>query len=94
MSDIEWLKLHVDNLVGDDPGYSEVEWAIAEIGRLTAENEAMAKHIEAVQITWDGCDSERMELRAKNERLTAFIADKIHDASRERMLMEIGGAGE
>ena len=61
MSDIEWLKLHFDNLVGDDPGYSEVEWAVTEIERLTAEN----------------------------ERLKAFISDRIHDATRERMLMEI-----
>jgi hypothetical protein len=40
-----------------------------EIERLTAENEVMAKHIEAVQIIWDGCDSERMELRARVEEL-------------------------
>ena len=30
-------------------------------------------------------------LRAENERLKAFIADKIHDATRERMLMEVQG---
>ena len=30
-------------------------------------------------------------LRAENERLKAFIADKIHDATRERMLMEVDG---
>ena len=30
-------------------------------------------------------------LRAENERLKAFIADRIHDATRERMLMEVQG---
>ena len=29
------------------------------------------------------------QLRAENERLKAFIADKIHDATREQMMMEI-----
>ena len=43
---------------------------------------------------WDAafcpmCEVER--LRAENERLKAFIADKIHDATRERMLMEVNG---
>ena len=33
------------------------------------------------------------QLRADNERLKAFIADKIHDATRERMLMEIDYKG-
>ena len=32
-------------------------------------------------------------LRADNERLKAFIADKIHDATRERMMMEIDYKG-
>ena len=30
-----------------------------------------------------------LELKAENERLKAFIADKIHDATREQMMMEI-----
>ena len=30
-------------------------------------------------------------LLTENERLKAFIADKIHDATRERMLMEVKG---
>lgn len=34
-------------------------------------------------------DAEIDRLTAENERLKAFIADKIHDATRERMLMEI-----
>ena len=33
---------------------------------------------------------ENETLLAENERLRAFIADKIHDASIERMMMEIG----
>jgi hypothetical protein len=33
------------------------------------------------------------QLRAENKRLKAFIADKIHDATRERMLMEIDYRG-
>ena len=32
--DLEWLKLYFDGLVGDDLGYSEVEWAIKEIEEL------------------------------------------------------------
>jgi cell division protein FtsB len=34
-------------------------------------------------------EAEIKRLRAENERLKAFIADKIHDATRERMLMEV-----
>ena len=34
MSDLEGLKFHLDGLVGDDPGYLEVEWAVAEITTL------------------------------------------------------------
>ena len=33
------------------------------------------------------------ELLADNERLKAFIADKIHDATRERMMMEVDYKG-
>ena len=33
------------------------------------------------------------QLRADNERLKAFIADKIHDATREQMMMEIDYKG-
>jgi cell division protein FtsB len=34
-------------------------------------------------------EAEIKRLRAEAERLKAFIADKIHDATRERMLMEV-----
>lgn len=34
MSDLGWLELYFDGLVGDDTGYEEVEWAIKEIERL------------------------------------------------------------
>ena len=33
------------------------------------------------------------KLTAENERLKAFIADKIHDATRERMMMEVDYKG-
>jgi hypothetical protein len=32
--DLGWLELYFDGLVGDDTGYSEVEWAIKEIKAL------------------------------------------------------------
>ena len=34
MSDLGWLELHFDGMVGDDPGFAEIEWAIKEIKRL------------------------------------------------------------
>ena len=37
--------------------------------------------------------SEIDQLRAENARLKAFIADKIHDATREQMMMEIDYKG-
>ena len=33
------------------------------------------------------------ELKAENERLKAFISDRIHDATREEMLMAIDHRG-
>ena len=41
MSDLGWLELFFDGMVGDDPGYNEVEWAVEEIKRLTVENEQL-----------------------------------------------------
>ena len=38
-------------------------------------------------------EAEIKQLRADNERLKAFIADKIHDATREQMMMEIDYKG-
>ena len=46
MSNFGWLELFFDGMVGDDPGYNEVEWAVKEIGRLTVENEGMRKALK------------------------------------------------
>lgn len=67
----------------------EIEELRAVVERLEAENEAMAKHTEAVQITWDGCDSERMELRARVEELEQWKRDDMSSAKYYRRTLDI-----
>jgi cell division protein FtsB len=49
----------------------------------------IAKNIGKIEANLEAKNAEIKKLRADNERLKAFIADKIHDATRERMLMEL-----
>ena len=64
----------------DDPeyGYERGQYMTGRIADTTG------THMIVTVKEWE-------RLRAENERLKAFIADKIHDATRERMLMEVDG---
>jgi hypothetical protein len=43
MSDLGWLKMYLDGLVGDDMGYAEIEWAVNEIKNLRASTEFLVE---------------------------------------------------
>ena len=43
MSDLVDLKDYLDGLVGDDPGFNEVEWAVKAIERLQRDSDAWKK---------------------------------------------------
>ena len=94
MSDLEGLKFHLDGLVGDDPGFSEVEWAVAEIERrweyIDELESALSKSImhqkeldRCVHITHDQIDAAWGEGRPPNcdfeeGFLAAFAVLGIH----------------
>ena len=63
------------------------------IDTVYQENRALERDLKDSSAEIVMCHVEIEQLRAENERLKAFIADKIHDATRERMLMEIDYKG-
>ena len=53
MSDLGWLKLHFDGLVGDDPGFEEIEWAIKEVEKVERLQERVKELEKQVQTDKD-----------------------------------------
>jgi hypothetical protein len=90
MSDLGWFELYFDGLVGDDPGYAEVEWAIKEIERLQDKIRDYESACTMKQEIIDG-DKERVKeinkLTGRIERLRGYndlLRARVKELERER----------